>query len=55
MYNLNYSLKGYKVEEKLHLGVREKKRLNSIVLNYGHDTSNCAPQNTNVKSLRQNG
>jgi hypothetical protein len=35
MYNLNYihqQLWGYKVEEKLYLGVREQKRLNITVL-----------------------
>jgi hypothetical protein len=32
LYNLNYTpiFGGYKVEEKLHLGVREQKRLNTI-------------------------
>jgi hypothetical protein len=33
MYNLNYTptTLGYKLEEKLHLGVREQKRLNITV------------------------
>jgi hypothetical protein len=33
MYNLNQQLWGYKVEEKLNLGVREQKRLNTTALN----------------------
>jgi hypothetical protein len=34
MYNLNYTptTLGYKVEEKLYLGVRKQKRLNTAVL-----------------------
>jgi hypothetical protein len=34
MYNLNYrpTTLGYKVEEKLYLGVREQKRLNTTGL-----------------------
>jgi hypothetical protein len=36
MYNLNYTptTLGYKVEEKLYLGVREQKRLNTADLGY---------------------
>jgi hypothetical protein len=36
MYNLNYNrqLWGYKVEDKLYLGVREQKRLNTTDLDY---------------------
>jgi hypothetical protein len=36
MYNLNYAptTLGYKVEEKLYLGVREQKRLNITALQY---------------------
>jgi hypothetical protein len=35
MYNLNYTqLWGYKVEEKLYLGVREQKRLKTTGLAY---------------------
>jgi hypothetical protein len=36
MYNLHYvpTTWGYKVEEKLYLGVREQKRLNTIVLKH---------------------
>jgi hypothetical protein len=35
VYNLNYTpiqLREYKVEEKLHLGVREEKRMNTSAL-----------------------
>jgi hypothetical protein len=35
MYNLNYTpTLGYEVEEKLYLGVREQKRLNTTDLDY---------------------
>jgi hypothetical protein len=36
MYNLNYTpnIWWYKVEEKLYLGVREPKRLNTIAVGY---------------------
>ena len=36
MYNMNYAptTSGYKVEEKIHLGVRERKMLNVTVLEH---------------------
>jgi hypothetical protein len=40
MYNLKYTptTLGYKVEEKLYLGVREQKRLNTTALDQGRTT-----------------
>jgi hypothetical protein len=40
VYNLNYtpSIWGYKIKEKLHLGVREEKRFNTTGV--GHGSSN---------------
>jgi hypothetical protein len=39
MYNLHYVLWGYKVEEKLYLGVREQKRLNTTAVVYFNETT----------------
>jgi hypothetical protein len=38
MYNLNYTptTLGYKAEEKLHVGVREQKRINTTGLEKAH-------------------
>jgi hypothetical protein len=52
MYNLNYTQTtlGYKVEEKLYLGVREQKSLNTAGLEHKSSHSSSMHDKTHTRS-----